>query len=131
MSGADGLAEFLAARYAEAEASARDLLQAAQGVIAELEDVSLLGRRIPGWFYWPKVEAMCTARLADIEIKRAILSMYVDTATVIERTASKQGESAAHDYLDATRELCALEPAVRQFGTEFTDHPNYKEAWKP
>jgi hypothetical protein len=115
MSVMDDLTAFLAARYDEAETIAQKLLRTAQDVGLELKEPRLLGKHIPGWGYWPDVEAMCTGRLADVALKRAILA---DAARVF----------------GATNDLGAFklaERTIRQLGTEFSDHTDYRQEWAP
>lgn len=150
---ADGLAEWYAARLDEAEAKARTA-DPGPWHVRNLgrHDLSAVIRktgetpvsRVPEGPALAQFEGSRAARnalhaaahdpawrLRDIAAKRAILGMYAETAAVIEQTANKQGESAAHDYLDATRELCALEPVVRHLATEFADQPGYRDEWRP
>lgn len=115
----DDLAQFLADRYDQAEANAREALEQWPDTHFTFEPGSLVIVR----FHRENDPAH---RLADIKLKRAILNLYLNAAAIIG-----QRGSAAHDCLVAARELAALEPAVRQLGTEFSQHPEYKQEWRP
>ena len=129
------LAAYLTARYDEAEAEARNLLQIAQDVRVELADRSLLGRRVPGWHSWPDVEAMCTGRLADIALKRAILALHAeDPPGGFTRNPGDCRECSCDGALAATDCFYTVDypcPTVRQLGTEFSKRPDYQDRWKP
>lgn len=121
------IADFLRARHDEAEATTRDLLYWAQQTILTLKDPKLLGKYIPGWHDWPKVEQMCRDRLADLDSKRAILAEHApDTAglrTVCAVCADPPVHEATwHDWPCLT---------VRLLAAPFAAHPDYQEAWKP
>lgn len=115
------LAAFLAERYDEAGGSAQKLLRTAQDVRLALQDPRLLGRIIPGWHSWPDVEAMCTSRLADIALKRAILAGHTPVRS--------SGRTMCRTCLGS----CTFWPCatVRQLGTEFADHAAYLREWAP
>lgn len=127
------LAAFLSDRYTEAEAGARNLLRTAQDVRLALTEPRLLGRVIPGWHSWADVEAMCNSRLADIAIKRTILTLHKpDGNPADEWYGSSVGCTSCGGYIIVaglgdrgyqTRWPC---PTVRQLATEFGDHPEYK-----
>jgi Family of unknown function (DUF6221) len=142
----DGFAGWLAARYDEAEARAK--AAAADGTaewhLSEHDpidpsriydatgEVVVYDEGAPSPNEAAHIAACDPAhRLADIALKCAILAMYVDTRAALDRARDMPGEHAARDYLDAERELCALEPVVRQLGTEFAGQPGYREEWRP
>lgn len=123
------LTAFITARLDDAEAKARDLLRTAQDVRLALQEPRLLGREIPGWHSWPDVEAMCNSRLADIALKRAILAEHARVERSHEIvicavcwTVGRQ--TGAH--LEGDPYPCAT---VRQLGTEFSDHADYRPEW--
>jgi len=70
------LVEFLLVRIAEDETLAADLMRHSQDTQLRLKEPRLLGTEQPGWFDWPKVEAMCRRVLAECESKRALISLY-------------------------------------------------------
>jgi hypothetical protein len=72
MDPADRQAATLAALGEQVE-GARKLLCAAQRVQLELKEPKILGRRIPGWGWWPDVERMMAALIAQAEGRRSIL----------------------------------------------------------
>jgi hypothetical protein len=78
-------------------------------------------------------------RLADIALKRAILALHASAVTKTEqyRYDPSTGEPIPERY-DGDCGICGwFDPeqggcaTVRQLGTEFADHPAYKESWKP
>lgn len=69
----DDLITRLRAQLDTDEATTRELLYWAQQTILTLQDPKLLGKHIPGWHDWPKVERMCRVRLAELDAKRRIL----------------------------------------------------------
>ncbi len=115
MSGGD-LAAFIADRYQEAEALAKDAPY-------ELDE---------NWFSLPSEHGPAGAveyytrhspahRQRDLALKRAILTLHAPDEDRPYRCRTCHDPAAA-DY------PC---PTVRQLGTEFTEHAGYKESWKP
>jgi hypothetical protein len=80
---------FLTAQLDADERQTRALAAVARDTIAELKDVKLLGRHIPGWHTWPDVEKACRERLLDIAAKRRI----------VEEFSWEAGETRAVMYL--------------------------------
>lgn len=113
----DGLIAFTEARLGEEEAAARELLRTARDMRLELKEPALLGRRIPGWYSWPEVEAMCTEKLRDVEAKRALLAEL--------KRQDRDPWSVDADY---SAGLCA---AAKILAAALGDHPGYEEAWRP
>lgn len=155
MSGHDaGLGAFLDARYGEAEAMARDLIES-EAAAAEWHEQSS-GVLVTGPpehdDAWAGMFAIGDSRitrfiaatdpahrLADIALKRAILALHRSTVTKREQHAfdSSTGEPIPDEY-DGDCELCGwFDPeaggckTVRQLGTEFSGHPGYKQEWAP
>ena len=127
MTGTDGLADFLVARYDEAERQARELLRIAQDTLLALADPWMLGRPVPGWHSWPDVETLCAARLAGIAAKRAALALH--RPELVEVVNADQDErSGWFCTVDDADWPCAT---VRHLAAEFAGHPDYKTQWKP
>lgn len=126
------LAAFLTARYAEAEAAARDLLRTAQDVRLALQEPRLLGRVIPGWHSWPDIEAMCNSRLTDIALKRAILAEHAPAeppkyGTDVPRCAvCLTSRGGWQEDWHADPWPCIT---VRRLGAEFDERSDYLESW--
>jgi hypothetical protein len=107
----DELVSFLAARYADEWAAARD-----RELRAGLDESH--GTR-------------------EVEAKRAILALYVDTAQVVQRAEDQlrlvmsppAGSVANRDYLDGGRELAVLKVVIRYLGGVYSDHPDYDPSW--
>jgi hypothetical protein len=124
------MAAFVAARLDEEEAAARELLRTAQDVSLELQDPALLGRHMPGWYSWPKVEAMCTGRLAGIAAGRAILAGHQPEAPGkyggpdIPRCATCLSDRGGWAE-DRQADLWPRK-TVREVAAIWSDHPAYK-----
>ena len=122
MSGMDGLADFLATRYDEAEEMAQDLARSYPGPwSADHSWVSdAAGNTVVHdeyhWSALPYIAANDPAdRLADIALKRAILA---DIARICE----------------VSNDLGSFRLAVRtmrQLGTEFDKHADWRPGWAP
>ena len=97
------LTDFLLARIAEDEASARRLLRYAQENELACKEPQMLGKRLPGWHEWPDVQAMCGRALAECEVKRRLVNEF-------------------KSWSPWTLSVLALPHA---------DHPDYQLAWKP
>jgi hypothetical protein len=128
---------FLAVRYDEAEAAARDLLRTARDARQAVREPRMLGREIPGWHSWPDVEAMCSGRLADIGLKRAILALH--SASIAKRDGYPfspwTGRPQPEEH-DGDCGLCGwFAPeeggclTARHLAGEFAGHPEFKPGW--
>jgi hypothetical protein len=127
---------FLAARYAEAEAAARELLRTAQDVRLALQEPRLLGRVIPGWHSWADVEAMCDSRLADIALKRAILAEHepIESIYGVCCVVCVDWQDVPLAYGGETEFGIAIPrrwpcPPVRLLAAEFSASPSYRPQW--
>lgn len=132
----DAFTAFVKARLDEDEARARSLLSAAQWAVQELAEHKshYLGRSVPGWHDWPDVVAMCSRALREVEAKRAVLADYTATLAIVERAESQPSAVPGRDYMDAKRELAALQPVAEHLGAVWSDHPDYPDyraEWKP
>lgn len=150
MTGAtDGLAAFLAARYDEAEALARAVLEEtrhcdqcdalASGSWAVNPDHAPLledqGSEVMIVYDQPPTRTAMLAhiaandpahRLADIVLKRAILAEHRPNSRAIDQWTRCCGCNDSNgDYLPWP---CKT---VRLLGSEFAEHPEYREAWRP
>ena len=130
------LAAFLADRYDEAEARARAAIKALPPyALKPLRDRA--GDKLPEALAAHIDLSDPVHRLADIALKRAILAEYEAAVATMDRQIKERlpGPIAGDVYLVADpavlAEVGALSLVVRQLGTEFADHPAYKESWKP
>jgi hypothetical protein len=121
----EDFARFLADRYDEAETDERALAEWAPGreLFVGTENY---GEATPFRDYDP------AHRLADIKLKRAILAEHVPEANdgggaVCDRCADWTEETRQ----DVDRRMSWPCTTLRQLGTEFAEHPAYKEGWKP
>ncbi|MEU3452150.1 DUF6221 family protein [Micromonospora sp. NPDC006766] len=78
-----------------AEASTRELLYWAQQTILTLKDPKLLGKYIPGWHDWPKVEEACHQRLAELKSDRLILAEHAPEWQTVEWPHDQNGRGEA------------------------------------
>lgn len=137
--------EFLNARIDEDEANARSLLRHAQEHELACSDPQLLGRVIPGWHDWPKVQVLAAKAIVDCEAKRAIVRLHESWPVLLEQ----QPEFETADGPDglairmAQRFAWLTEQEYRaRFGTEpptspmiaallagYADHPEYDPTW--
>jgi hypothetical protein len=106
------LAEFVLARIAEEESTARKLLATAQRVSLTLADPKWLGLPAPGWYAWPEVEALCARTIAGCEARRRIVGRL--------ETARRTGSSEAWRLISALFDLAAV----------YADHPDYRQEWR-
>lgn len=135
------LATWLRVQVDEDEATTRELLYWAQQTILTLQDPRLLGKCIPGWHDWPKVERICTDRLAEIDAKRRI----VDDHYVIERkvgwTDDEGEERQSHlpvcvvcvpkySRID-TRTQVGPCNTVKLLAMPYAGRYGYQEEWRP
>ena len=148
----DDLLQFLTARYDEAEAMALAAGNGAKGewgprlhpgmgghLLDGLGDVVIYDEGSPADEQFDYIAAVDPAhRLADIKLKRAILAQYEEAvATMNEQVAKRLGPGpvAGDVYLCADpgtlAEVGALSVVLRQLGTEFSRHPEYKAGWAP
>lgn len=132
----DELAAFITARYDEAEAVAMAAATTEDGaawVTSESDDSDKRAIRTPapdwrwvGELYTETAEHVAATdpahRLRDITLKRAILAEYVSF-----REESAKGDVGPGLHMGTQ----VLGDAVRQLGTEFSDHPGYRAEWSP
>lgn len=143
----DDLAAFLAARYDEAEARERRMLEmlakaGPDACIAVCFDDGTSSNAVDynPWDvitdYDPK------RRLADIKLKRAILAEHATETSRVQVRAlpediaegkplwwyEDERQCVICGWFDGEHGGCET---VRQLGTEFDEHPGYQEGWKP
>ena len=111
----DELTAFLNARYDEAEALAK-----AAAAHLRVHNPERWYEADDDRFAYPEDAAFIAAndpahRLRDIALKRAILA---DCRRCL-------------DSISWGHRAVFIERVVRQFGTEFSDHPDYRQEWKP
>lgn len=116
----DDLVVWLRGVLDEEEAAAERLRQQAQEVRQELKDPALLGKPMPGWGLWPKVERMAPGVLTDIMAKRGILA-EVDLVATEHRP----------DDSDSVARCAQMEYVLRLFAAAYADRPGYREEWRP
>ncbi|MGC5033064.1 DUF6221 family protein [Micromonospora sp. DT229] len=109
------LVTWLRAQLDEDEERTRELLYWTQQTILALKEPKLLGKYIPGWHDWPKVERLCRERLAEVDAKRRILD---DAAGYIA-----DGMEAATDGLAGR--------VVAYLALPYADRPGYRDEWRP
>lgn len=138
----DDLAQFLTERYDEAEARERKMLEmlASAGpgaTIAICFDDGTSSNAVD-WNPWDVIEEYDpNQRLADIKLKRAILADYHAAGETMNRQIAERlpGPTSGDVYLVADPvvlgEVSALSATVRQLGTEYADHPAYRQEWAP
>lgn len=111
------LTEFLAARYAEAEAHARDVHERRCGTSPELV-ADPLGRPMP-------VECECdwhvVGVLADVAAKRRIVGMY--------RSATEDFIHFDQTHDEFTNEV-TLETVVELLAQPYSQHADFDPGWK-
>lgn len=123
------LPEFLLARWAEREASARALMRRAQDHHLKVREPRLLGREIPGWHDWPDVEALCAEVLADLEAKRRIMELHGSLNGYGFRIVCV----SCVDQLTGAGDNQILFPCptLRLLALPFAGHEDYQPEWKP
>ncbi len=143
MSEVGNLAGFLAARYDEAEAKARAgdvgsgqwaaIEHADDGwlIVDEHHDLVANVRPERSWDGGAAAHIADTDpahRLADIRLKRAILAEHGPDERDPELCRTCHVAERGWAVPVPAERPCAT---ARQIGTEFGDHPEYKEEWKP
>lgn len=128
------LTAFLGARYDEAEARERGMLEmlAKAGPDATLAICFDDGTSSNAADYnpWDFIADYNPAhRLADIKGKRAILALHPRVKSHDGDYGCETCDWDSHCEMVGGNERWCL--TVRQLGTEFEDHPDYQEAWKP
>ena len=119
------LAEFLEARIAEDETKTRALVCRAHETELTLKELRFLGTEQPGWFDWPKVEAMCRLRLAECAAKRRIIRR----CDFLLKAWDQKGNGP---YPDMTRrERSTAAGTLRDLAGPYADHPDFQEEWRP
>lgn len=124
------LADFLAARYDEAEKLAREA-EAFDGAVSHRyypgPDGDLLGSITLGMFHHANRPKL---RLADIKLKRAILAEHERVKSADHGYGCKTCDWDSHceGVMVGTDQWCAT---VRQLGTEFDQHEAYQAGWAP
>ena len=68
---------------------------------------------------------------ARAESVLAVLDDYDRTAVIANPPECPQGETAGRDYLDALRELAALDHVVRLLAYGYRHREGFKEEWRP
>ena len=68
---------------------------------------------------------------ARAESVLAVLDDYERTAVIANPPECPQGETAGCDYLDALRELAALDHVVRLLAYGYRRREGFKEEWRP
>lgn len=134
MSADDDLAAFLTARYGEAEALATRARDDAPDWYAsrELDERRSLrdraGDRIPETAAAYVADNDPAHRLADIALKRAILAEHASFPDGDGNPRCNRCMAGRLDENFSSRSPCTT---VRQLGTEFSNHPDYKPGWAP
>lgn len=118
----DELSTWLTEQIDAAENRTRTLLYWAQQTILTLQDPKLLGRYIPGWHDWPKVERSCTERLAELATTRRLIAEY-------ERLHTFRDPLRTGPWWDGCREAVAY--AMRARAEAYADQPGYRKEWRP
>jgi Family of unknown function (DUF6221) len=139
----DDLTVFLAARLDEDEAAAREAI-ADPGMAAEWNettsgclDVGLPdhGGEYWGDYVWPQGDRRVTRFIArhdparvlrEVEAKRAILKAYEWVAA-----HKADGGGIERDYNFRSGQVISLETAIRFLAAVWSDHPDYRQEWKP
>lgn len=138
----DDFGRFLADRYDEADALARAASTSPKGKWGPRLDESIGGHLLddageivvydesaPSPWQFDHIAANDPAhRLADIKLKRAILALHHPDGDKWPdcKECSCRGALAATDCGGTVPWPCAT---ARQLGTEFAEHPAYKEEW--
>lgn len=135
--------DFLLARIAEDEAEARALLQRAQDNERACKAPELLGRVIPGWHDWPKVQALATKAIADAEAKREIVLRHeawpvlVQTEPEFDRSNTDRAFVSLRQYMvwlteREYRSRFGIEPptapVIAALMATYADHPDCASA---
>lgn len=161
MSGMDGLAEFLAARYGEAEAQVRaamddtrhcyscDAMASGEWAVHPthpplLEDQGSGATIVYDGDTEPRSGLLAYMagvdpkhRLADIKLKRAILALHTEDPPGgfdALRMPGNCRECSCDGAMAATDCFHLVDwpcATVRQLGTEFGQHPAYRKEWAP
>lgn len=124
MSSAD-LASWLLEQIAEDERMARQLERRAQEYALHIQDPTLLGRVIPGWYDWPDVEAMAHRVLAECEAKRRIVEAHPTIVRDDEIGCLTCHSEAGYTYMPG---YC---DTLKAIALPFADRPGYREEWRP
>ena len=75
--------------------------------------------------------------LREVAARRHILDLFMSTAALVEHPPVMSeghpyaGKISAQDYFDARRELAVLRPVVVALAAIYSDHPDYRQEWKP
>lgn len=121
----------------EDEAATRELLCWVQQTILTLQDPKLLGKHIPGWHDWPKVERMCRVRLAEVDAKRRIMEIHGRRADLFPSLAGGSFdnccdgcgyEGICDDPVTEDINDC---PILRALALPYADRPGYRDEWRP
>jgi hypothetical protein len=122
------ITEFITARAADKEQRARRLLRIAQEAELSCGEPQLLGRRIPGWYAWPDVAAMCERSISEVAATRAIVAMWSDPA--VSANPRAHGYASGRDDEEVGRAL-AIDEVVRHLAAIDKAHPDYDPSWAP
>lgn len=125
----DTLSTWLLQQIEAAEASTRDLLYWAQQTILTLKDPKLLGKYIPGWHNWPKVERVCQERLAELAALRAVITEHRTEAGVCDTCFSVNAIDNPWDEREI--DLCNNCTTIRLLAVPFAAEPGYRPEWRP
>lgn len=138
----DDLAAFIADRYDEAEALAKAASHGTKGKWAGRLDEALGGHLLddsgevvvydegaPSDCQFDHIAANDPAhRLADIKLKRAVLATHARVESMLVECGTCHESEEGWAATVPVQWPCAT---VRQLGTEFASHPDYREDWKP
>lgn len=127
------LTEFLLARIAEDEESARTLQRRAQEHELNCQDPRLLGTTVPGWYDWPDVQALTARVLAECAAKRRIVAEHVaGVENAAWRSEARACQVCVHFHADMDCENQPFPcPTLRYVAAACADHPDYHEEWRP
>jgi len=129
------IAEFISARYDEAEALAKEAggylnSGTPDELVIDLSRFVARGQPIATSAIVYIAMNRPQDRLADIKLKRAILAEHKHVKADWPHPCDFGCENCHYhaEYGSMGAGWCAT---VRQLGTEFDQHPDYREAWKP
>lgn len=125
----DSITARLRAALDSAEHQALEFLAEVQRVSLELQEPKLLGSYQPGWYSWPKVEALVTDRIRLVARDRALLADLDEAQKAMDRAVLGfgLGDVFEGELIAVTARLKALREEVKR-AAEFWLGPEVPDA---
>jgi hypothetical protein len=121
------LADFLLARITEDETEAEGLQAMAHGIVDTLRDPKWLGHAVPGWAYWPDVEALTIRVLSECDARRRVVQVHAAGEHMCpSEEASRDGLWSVTD-----QDVMSPCPTLLLLALPYAGHPDYDPEWRP